>query len=103
MMAEQSRLTAARDPVRGGDWDACLAALWHQATQGHALHLAGVRPKPSRSSSSADFYKTHDLLGMDLAWRNLGWILGAPFQYLARRRGMLASPTVERAVVNGLK
>ena len=33
--------------------------------------------------------------GHGLAPGNLGWLLSAPLQYLLRRRGMLASPTVE--------
>lgn len=62
--------------------------------QGHALHLAGVGQNLQDHPAAPISYKTANI-GHGLAWRNLGWILGAPFQYMARRRGMLASPTVE--------
>ena len=62
--------------------------------QGQALHLPGVGQNLQDHPAAPISYKTANI-GHGLAWRNLGWILGAPFQYLARRRGMLASPTVE--------
>ena len=62
--------------------------------QGTALHSPGVGQNLTDHPAAPISFLTGNI-GHGLAWRNLGWILSAPFQYLLRRKGMLASPTVE--------